>query len=467
MAEVHDKPFTVRFVSLGCPKNLVDSEIMMGHLNAGNFKIVGDDSASDAAVINTCGFIEDAKEESINTILELAQEKKKGSLKLLVVAGCLAQRYTGELPKLLPEVDAFIGTGDFSSLPKLLELKLAEEKFTKKQTRNFIKKPKELPSFDIPRLHATPFYSRYVKVSEGCSHACSFCTIPKMRGGLMSRTVDDVVKEVSLAAKGGVKEFNLIAQDLNEFGRDLSERSSLFKLFEELDTIEGDFWLRPLYMYPLQFPDRLVKMMAGHKHLVPYVDIPLQHISDKMLKSMNRGSSSRYIHRLIDNLRTHVPGITLRTTFIVGYPGESEKDFLELASFIEKTRFDRVGIFTYSDEEGTPAYNLKRKVPDQVKEDRRGHLMRLQQKISEEKNAAYVGKTLTVLLEGLATGDDMPEEIPLKSGQFMKARHAGQAPGIDGQVFIALNPQSPLHSRVGQFVPVTITDSTAYDLWGK
>lgn len=439
---------SVRFVSLGCPKNLVDSEVMAGILQKDQFSILPPDQATDVGVVNTCGFIDASKKESIDTILELAQEKKAGRLKLLIVSGCLSQRYAGELPKLLPEVDAFIGTGDFKKLSQIIHDKMGGEK-----KRDFIRYPEELPTSETPRAISTPFYTRFVKVSEGCSHACSFCTIPMMRGGLKSRTSDDVVAEISKGIESGVKEFNLIAQDLNEFGRDLAERDSLYNLFEKLSALKGDFWIRPLYMYPLQFPDKLIRLMSEHPHVIPYVDIPLQHIDDRILKSMKRGSSSKYIYRLIEGLRKQIPGIILRTTFIVGYPGETEEEFERLHDFIREMKFDRLGVFTYSDEEGTAAFDIADRVPQKTKEERRDRLMRLQQEISLQKNKGYVGKSLKVLYEG----ENAPE------GYQGTGRFYGQAPEIDGQVYFKFKPgQKP--PKAGSFINARVIEALEYDL---
>lgn len=434
---------SVKFISLGCPKNLVDSEVMAGILAKNRFKLVPQTSPSDVVVVNTCGFIEDAKRESIETIFEVARAKKNGEVRLLVVAGCLSQRYKDELPKLIPEVDAFMGTGDFSHLKEIIEQKLGGD-----EQRNFIRHPSEQISMDLPRVDSGPAYSRYVKVSEGCSHACSFCTIPLMRGGLRSRPTGDIVREITESAEKGVKEFNLIAQDLNEYGRDLPTRESLYGLLEKLAPVGGDFWLRLLYMYPLQFPDKLIGLIKDHPHVLPYVDIPLQHIDDAILKSMNRGSSAHYIHRLVDKLRTAMPAMTLRTTFIVGYPGETDEQFEKLLQFVREARFDRVGAFTYSDEDGTPAYKLKEKLPEKIREERKFLLMEEQRKISREKNLEKVGKNLKVLYEGKNL-----------------ARHAGQAPEIDGVTHLPQPVDSAL--KPGDFVNIKITRSDDYDLWGE
>lgn len=437
----------MNFISLGCPKNLVDSEVMLGLLDKEGFEIVASDQSSHITVINTCGFVEEAKKESIDTILEVAKRKKKGQLDLLVVTGCLSQRYKEELPKLLPEVDLFLGTGDYPKLPGLIRHKLAGRK-----GRNYVTKPEFVPDHLTPKKQITPFYTKYVKISEGCSHKCSFCVIPFMRGTLKSRIPESIYEEIKVGIENGVKEFNLVGQDLNEYGRDLKERSSLYKLLESLKNLSGKFWLRLMYLYPLQFPDRLVDLIARYPHVIPYVDIPLQHISDNMLKKMNRGSSSRYIYRLVDQLKTKIPEITLRTTFIVGHPGETDQDFGELLDFIKKTKFDRIGVFPYSPEEGTPSFEMNKQVETHVKEKRVHELMSIQQKISLRKNKTLVGKTVTALLEG-------PSK---ESNLFLSARHQGQAPDIDGEILIRKG-----QAKIGDFCDVKIVEAHEYDLIGE
>lgn len=438
---------SVNFVSLGCPKNLVDSEVMLGLLDENDFAIVAPDKKSQITVINTCGFVEDSKQESIDTILEMTEKKKNGDVDLVVVTGCLSQRYKDELPKLLPEVDLFIGTGEYHKLPGLIRHKLAGKAGT-----TYVEKPEFVPDHLTPKMQLTPFYTKYVKISEGCSHHCSFCIIPYMRGTLRSRTPDSIFAEIRNGIQNGVKEFNLVGQDLNEYGRDLAERSSLYKLLENLEKLDGNFWLRLMYMYPLQFPDRLVDLIARHPHIVKYVDIPLQHIADKVLKRMNRGSSSRYIYRLIDQLKTKIPGLTIRTTFVVGHPGETESDFAGLMDFVEKTRFDRVGVFKYSPEDGTPSFAMSDQVDETTKQERYDALMTQQQKISREKNQSFVGKTLKAILEGPSKESDL----------LLAARHAGQAPDIDGEILIR-DGSAP----VGQFCNIKIVDAFEYDLLGE
>lgn len=445
---------SVKFISLGCPKNLVDSEVMVGVLAQNNFEIKKPDEASDIGVVNTCGFIDASKQESIDTILGLAEEKKKGNLKYIVVAGCLSQRYAKELPKLLHEVDAFIGTGDFSRLPEIIRKKAAGDK-----KRNYVLDPSEQISSNMPRALSTPSFSRYVKISEGCSHACSFCIIPTMRGGLKSRTINDIEVEMRQGIDAGVKEFVLVGQDLNEYGRDLSDRQSLFGLLKNFENLSGDFWIRLMYLYPLQFPDRLIQLIKDHPHVIPYVDIPLQHISDKVLKSMKRGSSAKYIHRLVGNLRKFIPDIVIRTTFIAGYPGETEKDFGQLVEFVREYEFDRLGVFTYSEEEGTSAANLKKQLPQNVRDERRDFLMQTQQAISRKRNSQWVGKTVDVLYEGHQNPEILVEPFIPHTGF---GRFYGQAPEIDGQVLIT-NKQV----KVGDFAQVKITQALDYDLVGE
>lgn len=447
MPKPQNKKIPVNFISLGCPKNLVDSEIMMGLLNKDDFVITPPDTPSIVTIINTCSFVEDAKKESIDTVLELVQKKKNGDLRLLVVTGCLSQRYIKELPKLLPEVDLFVGTGEYHKLTTLIKQKLAGKK-----TNAHVKEPHYISNHLTPRLQTTPFYTKYVKIAEGCSHQCSFCIIPSIRGNLRSRIPKDIYQEISTGVKNRVKEFNLISQDLNEYGRDLKERTSLYKLLNKLAELNTDFWIRLMYMYPLQFPDTLIKLIAQHPHVVKYVDIPLQHISDKILKKMNRGSSSLYIHRLLDKLKTNIPEIVLRTTFLVGHPGETKKDFNELKRFIKDYQFDRVGIFKYSNEEGTKSYKMKNQVSKQVMNERYHELMTIQQKISLKKNKGLIGKRLKTILEGHSKETDL----------LLQGRYYGQAPDIDGVILIR-DGSAP----VGEFCMVKIVDAFEYDLLGE
>lgn len=402
----------VCLISLGCSKNLVDAEMILGRYKKDGFDLCTDPAVADVILVNTCGFIEEAKRESIEKILQMARYKKTGRCRKLVVSGCLSQRYKDELARELPEVDRFLGVSQV------------------------------LPDPDLPRIQATPPHTTYVKISEGCSHSCSFCAIPAIRGGLKSRPMESIICEVREGVERGVKEFNLIAQDLNEYGRDLGKGVNLSKLLVSLDKIPGDYWIRCLYMYPLEFNDRLVGVLRDSEHVVKYVDIPLQHIGERILLSMKRGSPSRYVRRLLSKLKEEIPRIALRTTFLVGYPGETEKEFADLCDFVSEMAFDRVGVFKYSREEGTVAAGLPDQLAMNVKEERYHRLMSLQRGISLKKNRALVGKTVRVLCEGPGVG-----------------RLATQAPEIDGVTFLRGSVV-----RAGDFMSVKIFGAREYDL---
>jgi ribosomal protein S12 methylthiotransferase len=431
----------VCLVSLGCPKNLVDAEMMLGFLKKDGFSFSTRPEESDVIVVNTCGFLEASRRESIDRILEMARYKEEGKCKVLVASGCLTQMHGEELSKEMPEVDLFVGTSEFDRLAGFLRNEFKD--------RVAVSARQILPDPDLPRVLSTPKHYSYVKISEGCSHICSFCTIPAIRGRLKSRMKDSVVREVEAFVSEGVKEFNLIAQDLNEFGRDLKDGTNLAGLLEALDGIRGDFWLRPLYMYPLEFNDRLIDTIRDARHVVKYADMPLQHISERILLSMKRGSPSRYVRQLLSKLKTKIPEIALRTTFIVGYPGETETEFQELCDFVSEVEFDRVGVFKFSIEEGTAAATLPDQIGQEIKEERYARLMEIQQKISRKRNKALVGRTMTALCEG-----PMPE-----SPGFLKARLASQAPEIDGMTFLTGKNAKP-----GEFITAKILKSTDYDL---
>lgn len=444
-------------VSLGCAKNLVDSEMILGFLRKDGFDLTTDPAQGDVIVVNTCGFLESSKRESIGQILELARYKKEGTCKVLVAAGCLTQRHGEELQREMPEVDLFVGTGEFDRLSGFLK-----EKFSRGEPRvdevapdrvsqaSVLVTPRQiLPDPDLPRIQSTPRHYTYTKISEGCSHICSFCTIPSIRGRLKSRTIDSVVREVREGVGRGVKEFNLIAQDLNEFGRDLKDGTNLARLLEALNGVDGDFWIRPLYMYPLEFNDRLIGVLQEAEHIVKYVDMPLQHINERILLSMKRGSPSRYVRQLIAKLKGRIPDITLRTTFIVGYPGETEGEFEELCDFVAECEFDRVGVFQFSVEEGTSAATLPGQVAPEVKDERYHHLMSLQKGVSRKKQKAWLGRQVRALCEG---------PLPSSPGLF-RARLASQAPEIDGVTLLAGE-----NLPVGEFVEAKILKTEDYDL---
>ncbi len=449
-------------VSLGCPKNLVDAEMMLGFLAKDGFGFSTNPAESDVIVVNTCGFVEDSKKESIDQILKMAEYKESGNCKVLVATGCLSQRYSKTLEHDLPEVDAFVGLGEFDKLSGILREQFSEKHKKVYVNENFERDPLKknlseftthrqiLPDPDLPRILATPKHFTYVKISEGCSHRCSFCIIPHIRGDLKSRPIDSVVREVSALVTQGTKEFNLIAQDLNEYGKDLRNGSNLTQLLEELEKIPGDFWIRPLYMYPLEFTDRLIDVMKNSEHLVKYVDMPLQHINDRVMRSMKRGSPSRYVRQVLDKLKTAMPDIAIRTTFIVGYPGETNEEFEELYQFVKDYKFQHVGVFKYSQEEGTLAADLPEQIPDEIKEERFDRLMRLQQKISLENNQNLMGKTMRFLCERVS-------ERP----GYMQGRLAIQAPEIDGLTYLKVTQQIP---SSGDFLNVKICKAEEYDL---
>lgn len=446
-------------VSLGCPKNLVDAEMMLGFLQKDGFQFSTKPEESDVIVVNTCGFVEDSKTESIEHLIEMSRYKEKGNCQVLVAAGCLPQRYSEELSHELPEVDLFVGTGEFDKISGLLKKRFHPEEDSKSKKHKKLAFPKALisrdqilPDPDLPRILATPKHYSYVKVSEGCSHVCSFCIIPAIRGTLKSRPMESIVAEVENYVAEGVKEFNLIAQDLNEYGRDLKNGSSLSILFQKLNKIPGDFWIRPHYMYPLEFNDRLIGVMRDSEHIVKYVDMPLQHISEKILRSMKRGSPSRYVRQILGKLKQAMPDLAIRTTFIVGYPGETEEDFQELCNFIQEYQFDRVGVFKYSNEDGTTAALLDEQVKEEIKEDRYHRLMLLQQEISLNKNRALEGKIFRAICEG-----------PSKDrSRFMQGRIYSQSPDIDGVTYL-----SGAQAKAGEFIDVKILRGTEYDLFAQ
>lgn len=434
---------TIYFISLGCPKNLVDSEVMLGLLAGNGYSFVEEPKDADIIIINTCAFIEDAKKEAIDTILEMGEVKKGGKCKMLVVAGCLPQRYQDELTKLLPEVDLFIGAGEFSRIAELLK-EFGEKKVV-------IDKPTYLYNHTTPRIQVTPPHAAYIKIAEGCFHPCSFCVIPKIRGGYRSRKMGSIVEEARKMLNRGVKELNLIAQDTTAYGRDLGEGENLEALLANLAEIPNDKWIRLLYAYPHNFPDGVIKAMKDYPDVCKYLDIPIQHISDRILKSMHREGNASEIYNLIEHLRAAMPDIFLRTTVIVGYPGETDEEFDELLDFVSWAKFDHLGAFEYSVEEGTHAAQLKEHVPEKVVKARHDEIMRLQQEISFDRNRMHVGKVMQILVEGVSE----------ESGGQRQARHMGQAPEIDGQVYLKEG-----HAKVGDFAMVKIAEFDAYDLTG-
>lgn len=444
---------TVYFSSLGCSKNLVDSQVMLGYMGLDGFSIVQEAEDAEVIVVNTCSFIEASKKESIDTILELADFKNEdvGRCKALVVSGCMAQRYSDELERSIPEVDMFIGTGEYNKIVPLLRA-LEDNKLEKK---SFVEIPKFIHTEFDPRLNTSPFYTAWLKISEGCNRNCTFCIIPKLRGRLRSRSVESLVKEAEQLAANGVRELNLISQDLSDYGVDLDENNNLFNLLGGLESVEGVDWVRLFYFYPDELTDEVIEKMATSEKVCKYLDMPVQHFADNVLKRMNRKITGAKIHERIAKLRERIPGIVIRTSIIVGFPGETEEDFQELLEGVKKARFNHLGIFRYSDEEGTPAFKLKEKVPQEVIEDRFDELYETQREIARELNQEFLGKTIEVLIEG-----EHPETELLIQG-----RHFGQAPDIDGNVII--NDLNGIEVEQGDLVKVEITEVLDYDLVGK
>jgi ribosomal protein S12 methylthiotransferase len=430
--------------TLGCPKNRVDSEVMLGTLAEAGYRLVQDPAKAEVVVVNTCGFIESAKVESVDAIVELAEQKRRGRCKKLVVTGCLVQRHAKELAKELPEVDHFLGTGAYADIARVVADAHAK--------RLVVPDPDFVHSASTPRVNSLPSHTAYLKVSEGCDNACAFCIIPKLRGPQRSRTIDDVVGEAAALTAQGTIELSLVAQDLTAWGYDLPGRPRLHDLLGELVKVDGVRWLRLHYAYPRDVPDALVDVIAREPKIVKYLDMPLQHSSDRLLRAMKRGKSSQFLRDLLAKLRARVPGIALRTSLIVGLPGETEEDFDDLLRFVEEQRFERLGVFEFSPEEGTPAAEMTRQVPDDVKRARFERVMALQQEISRDHQRAMIGRRLEVLVEGRAE----------ETEHLLAGRHAQQAPEIDGITYVNDGVAYP-----GELVTVEVTDAAEYDLVGK
>jgi len=437
----------VSLVSLGCPKNLVDSEVMLGHLPLDRYEIILDESEADIIVVNTCAFINDAKEESIDTILEVSDYKEDGNCKLLVVAGCLPQRYQDILKEQLPEVDLFLGTAEG---PRIVEL--IEQQLQSQTPAQEVGVPNYLYDHETPRVNSSPTYSSYVKIAEGCSNHCSYCVIPQLRGKLRSRSIASVVQETRNLVDQGVTEIILIAQDITDYGADRNDGATLEKLLKELVKVENIVWIRLLYAYPDGVSDELIELIATEEKICNYLDLPLQHIDDQMLTQMNRHLDEGQTRDLVQRLRDRIPDLTLRTSFIVGFPGETREQFDKLLKFVEAGLFERVGVFRYSREEGTVAAKLPGQIPARTKTSRLNKLMKAQARVSFSKNRALVGRTEQVLVEGYSEETDL----------LLKGRSARQAPDIDGQYLITSGV-----ADVGEYVHLKITDSSEYDLIGE
>lgn len=448
MSEIEKR---VHFVSLGCPKNLVDTEMMLGSLSRDGYKVVENPDEADTVVINTCGFIEASKQESIDKVLEMADLKQTGHLKKLVVAGCLTQRYKDELVEGLPEADLFVGSGQFQNIAKILK-----DSYDGNKEKKFFHLPTYLQEENTPRINSQPQHRAYLKISEGCKKRCAFCAIPLIRGNLQSRKIEGVLGEAKLLVAGGVKELIVISHDFTDYGWDLKKanaaaKESPYELLKALSDHSGAEWIRVLYLYPDGVTDEMIELIRERKNLVKYFDIPLQHINNEVLKTMNRRMTREVVESVLNKIRDRIPEAVIRTQFIVGYPGETEEQFQELLAFIEQQKFDRVGCFVYSQEEGTKAGSLPNQVDLETKQRRHDTLMALQQKISRDKHEAMVGKTLEVLVEGYS------EETEL----LLVGRHSQQAPDIDGVTYI-----NDGTANVGDVVSVTIGESHDYDLVG-
>ena len=437
----------VSLVSLGCPKNLVDAEVMLGYLAREGYEVTTDEREADIIIVNTCSFIKEAKQESIDTILDLADRKHDSRCRLLIVTGCLPQRYQEELAKELPEVDIFVGTGDY---PRIAEI-ITEQQGAGGQIR-YTGDPNFLYDEELPRLKSSPHYTAYLKIAEGCSNCCSYCVIPALRGAFRSRPLEKLIQEARELVAGGVKEINLIAQDITAYGKDLAGGESLELLIGELTKLDGLRWIRLLYAYPDGISDSLIQLIRDDEKVCKYLDIPFQHIADPVLERMNRRSSAAQTRQLIAKLRAEIPEIALRTSLIVGFPGETDDDFRELIHFVEETQFDRLGVFCYSREEGTPAAAMPSQVSERVKRERYKKLMRAQARVSFKCNRRLINTLDQVIIEGYS------EETEL----LLKGRSSRQAPDIDGQVYITAGT-----ANVGDIVTLRITDSSDYDLIGE
>ena len=468
------KPKKIGMISLGCAKNLVDAELMLGGILARGMEITSDADEADVLIVNTCAFIDTAKEESIEAILEAHQSRglKKRAGQKLIVSGCMAQRFSTQLATEMPEVDAFIGLDQVADAAAIIDQVFARSPHQPStinhqpslltnaawEPLNLVtRKPVYIPDFDTPRFRLTPAHTAFTKIAEGCNHPCSFCVIPQMRGKHRSRTIESVVAEVRALVAEGVKEINLISQDTTYFGMDLWEEKAgptqkvdstrgptLTRLIQELDKIDGEFWLRLLYTHPAHWSDELIAAIAASRHVCRYIDIPLQHIHPRMLQLMRRETTSEHIETLLARIRAGIPGIAIRTTFIVGFPGETEEEFEYLLDFIRRTRFERLGVFCYSQEEGSRAAKMEGQLPQKVKAARYKKAMKLQQRIAREISESQVGRTLRCLTD-----------------QPLVARATADAPDIDGRILLT----SP--APVGQFIDVEITGTQVYDLVGK
>lgn len=443
---------SVHLISLGCPKNLVDSEIMLGSLLRDGYSITQEEADADTIIVNTCSFIDESKQESISRILEAAEHKETGKLKKLVVTGCLPQRYKEELVKELPEVDVFVGSGEFQKISQILKDSESSE-----ERKDYFHLPTYLQEEETPRVNSEPFYRAYIKIAEGCLKRCSFCAIPKIRGNLQSRKIPAIINEAKLLVAGGVREVNIVSHDFTDYGWDIRKRDpqateSPYELLKALSDVRGLDWIRLLYLYPDGLDEKVLQLIKERDNLVKYFDMPLQHINDKMLKLMNRKMTREEVEGTVERIRKFIPNAVIRTQFIVGFPGEGEEEFNELLEFVKKHEFDRVGCFKYSPQEGTAGGKMDGQIDEEIKEERFHKLMKAQNKISKKMHRKFIGQTLKVIIDGVSEETDL----------LLQGRTSQQAPGIDGVVLITEGDAKP-----GDIVNVLITDSHDYDLVGK
>ncbi len=440
----------IGIVSLGCPRNLVDSEVMLGSLKEEGYEIadeVGD--GVDLFIVNTCSFVQSAREESIDTIIEAAELKREGKIKRLIVCGCLPQLYSKKLLKSLPEIDSIVGTSDLAKINGIVKALLKDTPVS-----SVSKELNYLYNENSPRLSLTPPHFTYLKISEGCDNLCSYCIIPRLRGRFRSRSIESVIEEAkNLSSSGKIREINIIGQDTTLFGNDIYGRPSLPELLKRLASLRSSVkWIRLLYTHPAHYSGKLINILRDERKICRYLDLPVQHISDPILKKMNRHTTKKEIMSLIEKLRNNISGLTLRTSVIIGFPGETDKEFNELLAFLENTRFEKLGAFIYSAEDLSKAYRFERRVPDSIKNQRFDEVMKLQQKISEDINKSYMGKIVNVLIDEPVEGED----------NKFAGRTEGDAPEVDGCVYV-----SGKGVRVGEFCKVKITDTLEYDIVGE
>lgn len=440
----------VGFVSLGCSKNQLDTEVMLHEVMEAGYEITPEETEADVVIINTCGFIESAKKESIDNILDIAWLKKHHTLKAIIVTGCLVERYREEILKEMPEVDAVLGVGSIHHIAEAIHAVTDGKKKGSKQKYSSFD-PKDTVRLGGDRVLTTPDYTAYIKIAEGCDNRCAYCAIPSIRGRFRSREMDDIVAEAKQLEALGVKELNVVAQDITRYGKDIYGEYKLAELLHKITQETNIPWIRLLYCYPDKITDELVAEIRDNPRILKYIDLPMQHISDHMLKAMNRHGDSRMIRDVVDKLRREIPGIIIRTTFMVGFPGETEEDFDELCAFVKEYRFDRVGVFTYSREEGTPSYDMPDQIDEQIKQDRYDILMNEQLAVNEANNEAMIGKILPVLCE---------DYDPVSEAHF--GRTAADAPDIDGKIYF----KSEKRIAPGTFVNVKVREVVDYDLFG-